>query len=171
MINEIFAKYGSDKLDHDYGPFYEANMPTHPKKLLEIGILKGASIRVWKELYPTAEIHGLDLFVLDPIPDIPDVKFWQGNQTDQFVLEQLQRENFDVVIDDCSHCCRDHWVTLFSLISDNMVYFIEDLHTCKEEFFRQGLPFEDTILGTCLSGKFPFNYILSESERIIKIWK
>ncbi len=42
MINEIFPKYGSDKLDHDYGPFYEVNMPMHPKKILEIGVLKGA---------------------------------------------------------------------------------------------------------------------------------
>lgn len=143
MINEIFDKYGSDKgtNGHGYGPFYEQWLPDNPKKILEIGVNKGASIRAWREIFPNAEVHGLDLFVLDPIPaDIPGAIFWQGNQTDQYMLTQLRNQNFDLIIDDGSHNTRDQLVTFFSLIQSNCVYIIEDLHCQFNPFFNTGVP-------------------------------
>lgn len=161
--------YNTDKKDHGYMPFYEKNLPKNPKKLLEIGVKSGESIRLWQKYFPQTEIHGLDLFQLDPIPDIKGVKFWTGNQTDQYILEQLRRENFDVIIDDASHGCRHHWITFWSLINSCQQYYIEDLHTCTNDFFMDGLTYEQTILSCCKVGLLPFNIELSSSEKIVLI--
>lgn len=140
-LAELAAKYGTDKLDHGYIPFYEKHLPTNPKKILEIGVKEGASIRMWREYFPDAEIHGLDLFEEFPVPEIEHVTFWKGNQLNSYTLASLREENFDVIIDDGSHNSRDQMVTFFSLFKKNQYYFIEDIHCCEEEFYQQGLPY------------------------------
>lgn len=142
-LAELAAKYGTDKLDHGYIPFYESHLPKNPKKILEIGVKEGASIRMWREYFPDAEIHGLDLFEEFPVPEIEHVNFWKGNQLDYKILAKLRDENFDLIIEDGSHNSRDQLVTFFSLFSGKH-YFIEDLHCCEEEFYRQGLPYGTT---------------------------
>lgn len=138
-LHELAVKYGSDKADHGYLDFYEQTLPEKPKKLLEIGVKKGASIRMWKEWFPDTEIHGLDLFQEFNKPEIDGVTWHKGNQCDWKLLEQLRTENFDVVIDDGSHNSRDQMMTFFGLFNGNH-YYIEDLHCCHSELFGQGLP-------------------------------
>jgi hypothetical protein len=142
-LDELALKYGSDKssLYHNYCPLYEQHLPKNPKKILEIGVKEGASIRMWKEYFPNAEIAGLDLFEEFPIPDIEGVTFHKGNQTDYKLLEKLRGEDFDLIIDDGSHNSRHQLVTFFSLYSGKH-YFIEDLQCNDETFYAQGLPIE-----------------------------
>lgn len=138
-----FEKYGSDKAKHGYAEFYAAHMPVNPKSILEIGVKGGASIRAWRELYPSATIIGLDLFEEYPIPEI-DAKFIKGDQTNYLVLQHIREVyNPDVIIDDGSHNSRDQMISFFGLFTGKD-YFIEDLHCCQEEFYRQGLPYEGT---------------------------
>lgn len=137
----LFLKYGSDKYHHGYSDFYEQHLPKTPKKILEIGVKNGASILAWKEYFPEAEIHGLDLFMESPVPDIPGVKFWKGNQCDWRLLEQLRHEDFDIIIDDGSHNSRDQMMTFFGLYNGKH-YFIEDLY--DDDFWRDNLPKEMT---------------------------
>jgi hypothetical protein len=144
-LHELAAKYGTDKLQHGYMDFYEKYLPSNPKRILEIGVLRGQSIRMWKEYFPEAEIHGLDLFIEHPIPDINGVQFWQGSQTDALLLEKLRNLNFDCIFEDGSHNSRDQLFTFFGLYKKGMHYFAEDLHCCEEAFYRQGLPQELTI--------------------------
>lgn len=141
-LHELFLKYNSDKAEHGYAEFYEQHLPKDPKKILEIGVKDGASILAFKEYFPDAEIHGLDLFS-EFIPTIEGVKLWTGNQIDYKVLELLRNENFDIIIDDGSHNSRDQMMTFFGLFNGKH-YFIEDLQCCNEEFYRQGLPFAAT---------------------------
>jgi hypothetical protein len=138
-LHELAKKYGTDKLKHGYLPFYEKYLPKNPKKILEIGVKEGASIRMWREYFTNAEIHGLDLFEEFPIPNIEGVTFHKGNQLDHQLLAKLRKEDFDVIIDDGSHNARDMLVTFFSLYSGKH-YFIEDLHCNDEDFYSQGLP-------------------------------
>jgi hypothetical protein len=148
-LAELAAKYGTDKLEHGYLPFYETHLPKNPKKILEIGVKEGRSIQMWKEYFPDAEIHGLDLFQEFEIPQIEGCYFWKGNQCDYRILEKLREQEFDVIIDDGSHNSRDQMITFFGLFSGQH-YFIEDVHCCSEGFYRQGLPYEftaDRILG------------------------
>ena len=93
-LQELAFMYGTDKLEHGYIPFYEKHLPKNTKKLLEIGVKEGRSIRMWQKYFPETEIHGLDLFMEFPIPDIPGVTFHQGNQCDWRLLEKLRNENF-----------------------------------------------------------------------------
>jgi hypothetical protein len=55
-LKEIGEKYGTDKVEHDYLDFYEKELPKQVGKLLEIGVLNGASLRMWKEYYTEAAI-------------------------------------------------------------------------------------------------------------------
>jgi len=139
-LYDLAIKYGSDKAQHGYCSFYEAHLPKNPKKILEIGVLHGASIRMWKEYFPDCEIHGLDLFMDNPIPQIEGVVWHKGNQIDYLLLEQLRKENFDIIIDDGSHNSRDQMMTFFGLFNGKQ-YYIEDIHCADEEFYRQELPF------------------------------
>lgn len=137
-LRKISEKYGTDKLEHGYIGFYESTLPKSPKKILEIGVKEGASIRMWKDFFPDAEIHGLDLFEEYTIPDIDGVTFHKGNQCDHLLLERLRQEDFDVIIDDGSHNARDQMMTFFGLFNGGH-YYIEDLHCVREDFYRQGL--------------------------------
>lgn len=159
----LFLKYGSDKYHHGYSEFYEQHLPKNPKKILEIGVKNGASILAWKEYFPEAEIHGLDLFMESPVPEVPGVKFWKGNQCDWRLLEQLRHEDFDVIIDDGSHNSRDQMISLFGLYSGKH-YFIEDLHCCEIEFYRDNLPYQMTAQKLFWAGH---RSVINEDKKII----
>lgn len=171
---ELAEKYGTDKLTHGYIPFYERYLPKNPKKILEIGVKEGKSIRMWREYFPDAEIHGLDLFQEHPVPPIEHVTFWTGNQLDYKILEKLRNENFDLIIEDGSHNSRDQMITFFGLFNGKQ-YFIEDLHCCRESFYRQNLPFDATALRlltnlrTSKTGADPFNTVHCKQEENIML--
>lgn len=140
IIQSVFEKYGSGKSQHGYATFYSKHLPVNPKRILEIGVKEGASIRAWKELFPDAEIHGLDLFREFPVPDIPGVIFHKGNQCDWRLLERLRQYNYDLIIDDGSHNARDQMMSFYGLFKKGCTYFFEDLHCLKEDFYLQELP-------------------------------
>lgn len=151
-LNELAEKYGTDKLNHGYIPFYEKHLPKEPKRILEIGVKEGKSIAMWADYFPDTEIYGLDLFEENKMLDVRSVlslmnpninrdntTLIKGNQCDWQLLEQLRKYDFDVIIDDGSHNSRDQMMTFFGLFNGKH-YFIEDLHCCQEEFYQQGLP-------------------------------
>lgn len=162
-LDELAVKYNSDKSSHghNYMPFYRDILPPDPTSILEIGILKGASMMVWKEYFPETKLYGLDLFEADPVPDIEGVSWLKGSQSDEHILYHIRNDiRPQIVIEDASHNCIAHWVSLYSLISCCEIYIIEDLHTCEQEFYRQGLGFDQTVLGSIKSGTFPFRHHL-----------
>lgn len=139
-LHELALKYGSDKAEHGYMDFYEKTLPKNPNRLLEIGCLHGASARMWREWFPETEIHVLDLFEENPIPDIPGVVFHKGDQRDWQILEELRKFEFDVIIDDGGHLSRAQMMTFYGLFNGKN-YYIEDLSCCREEFYSEGLPY------------------------------
>jgi len=145
----LALKQGTDKCgpEHNYIPFYESTLPALPKKILEIGCFKGQSLRMWREYFPDAELHTLDLFIEhEPPTDIAGLIAHKGHQADYYLLEELRRKNFDLIIDDGSHNSRDQMMSFFGLFTTGMHYYIEDIHCAEEEFYRQGLPFNLTPL-------------------------
>lgn len=138
-LKELAFMYGTDKLEHGYIPFYEKYLPKNPKKILEIGVKEGRSIRMWQKYFPAAEVHGLDLFEEFPVPNIPGATFHKGNQCDWLLLEQLRKEDFDIIIDDGSHVARHQMISFFGLFNGKH-YFIEDLHCNFDPFYSEGLP-------------------------------
>lgn len=154
-LQQLAEKYGTDKLEHGYLPFYEKHLPKNPKRILEIGVKEGKSLAMWGDYFPEAHIIGLDLFeeyshetVFKNIDDfsngecdISKINLATGNQCDWRVLEELRKYDFDVIIDDGSHNARDQMITFFGLFNGKH-YFIEDLHCNDDEFYSQGLPQE-----------------------------
>lgn len=167
-LDEIAIKYGTDKssLTHNYTPFYEKNLPNSPKKFLEIGVLNGASIKMWLEYFPETEVHGLDLFTENEPTELikwAEEKGYshrlflhQGNQCDFVLLDKLRHENFDIIIDDGSHNSRDQMMTFYGLFNGGQ-YYIEDTHCNLNTFYSQGLPLSLTAFETFifLNGERP----------------
>jgi len=155
-FNTFAAMRGTDKLTHGYVEHYSRYLPAKCDSLLEIGVFKGASLKLWRDLYPKADIACFDLF-LDPLniskEEVEAMGFraYQGNQESSEDLAKIDGE-FDVIIEDGSHRS-DHQITtlvdLWPKVKRGGVYVVEDLHTCKEEFYWGNTfvkEFEHTLL-------------------------
>ena len=156
-IIDIFEKYDTDKREHGYPKYYQSHLPETATKILEVGVFKGSSIKMWHEIYPEAHIYGLDLFKENPIPFEADwVTWFQGSQRDGDLLGHIRGHGkFDIVIDDGSHNWRDQLITFFGLWGACDLYVCEDIH--PDLFWSQGLPPQDNIKSLNVDAKI-FNY-------------
>lgn len=131
-LQDIGFNADTDKATfHHYLDFYAQHLPKRDFKgrLLEIGILDGASLRMWHEYYPDAEIVGID--IEDRHLDIPGVTQVIMDCKDIGALQELG--DFDVIIDDGSHMTLDQQVD-FNWLYHNQLnksgfYVMEDIHT------------------------------------------
>lgn len=155
-LRELGQVYGTDKISHGFCAIYEqlfGTMQPRVTKMLEIGVFFGASLRMWRDWFPQAVIHGADHFTGQQgngrFFEHAD-KFYQEvtsgrhprielHQLDQSKREDLvhfaaanQEATFDLVLDDASHLMRDQQLTLgllFRLVKPGGYYVIEDLHS------------------------------------------
>lgn len=134
-LDELAIAFGTDKSSktHFYTGHYEQYFePIRqlPIRLLEIGVQSGASLRMWKEYFPNAQIYGLDYFDLDPMKE-ERIHIIKGEQKDRKVLEEcLLHGPFEIIIDDGSHKNPDIMASfeyLFPRMNPNSIYVIEDL--------------------------------------------
>lgn len=142
LLTEIANKYGTDKGTivqpaHGFSEIYDTilnNNRENVLKVLEIGVDKGLSLRMWRDYFPNAQIHGVDvlrhhLFTEDRI------KTHYGNQSNINDLTNLINEiggDFDLIIDDGGHHTLHQQISLgflFKYLKSNGVYIVEDLHT------------------------------------------
>ena len=116
---EIYEKYLKDYRDKEI-------------KLLEIGVDKGDSLRLWREYFTNAKICGIDIKQKDF--NIDGVDILCGDQSDHEFLKSIveKYKNFDIIIDDGSHVSK-HIIKslefLFNYLKQNGLYIIEDLQT------------------------------------------
>lgn len=135
MLTELGLKCNTDKAYlHKFCNFYEQNLNKNVTKLYEIGVLDGASLQMWSEYYPNAQIIGFDIedkSMLKLNSNVTVKYLDQGNITQ---LKDLANNsnNVDIIIDDGSHFI-DHQIMtfeiLFNSLKTNGQYIIEDLHT------------------------------------------
>lgn len=136
---ELALKYGTDKVregdgaHHDYTEFYHPFFKDRTvNRLLEIGISRGGSLRMWKEYFPNAEIYGLDinrdLFFEEE--RIHCLYCNQGSTQSLQSVKELTGGSFDVIIDDGSHLPLHQVLTfqiLYPLLNPSGIYIIEDV--------------------------------------------
>ncbi len=136
-LDELAMKYGTDKSSkcHNYTAVYEqifGGMRDEPLKILEIGIGTGASLEMWLEYFPNAEIHGLDITLQNLKASLISnerAHLCLGNQTDKDFLDNIGID-FDIVIDDGSHRVEDQICTFKHLWPNTrLVYVVEDVYT------------------------------------------
>src|SRR4051795_12944418 len=73
---------------HNYTAHYRTflrPLRSKPVTLLEIGILNGGSLRLWRRFLPKAKVVGIDLEI-PPDLDLPGVEMHQGDQSDEAFL-------------------------------------------------------------------------------------
>lgn len=105
-----------------------------PIKMLEIGVLNGGSLSMWKKYFhPDSVIVGIDINEKCSEYERDNVKVRIGDQSNYTFLQSLVDEfgEFDLVLDDGSHQVAHVNKTfqfLFPKIATDGLYFIEDTH-------------------------------------------
>jgi SAM-dependent methyltransferase len=151
---ELFntKKYDTDKgTVHDYLKAYD--LLFHLKKqenltLLEIGVQRGDSLRLWADYFINANILGIDVYdhknifensrITEIIKDIRGLN-----------IDELPYSNFDIVIDDASHHIEDQLTAIekfYPVLNKNGILIIEDIQNLTrfiEEYKNKfNIPFE-----------------------------
>jgi SAM-dependent methyltransferase len=119
-----------------YFPVYEKHfgpIRNKPIKILEIGVLNGGSLEMWRYYFPEATIVGIDIDSNCKQHEQEGINIRIGDQTDEKFLQSLIDEfgDFDLIIDDGSHHVNHVNKTfqfLFSKLANDGIYFIEDTH-------------------------------------------
>ena len=106
-ICAIAQKYGSHKAyDSGFISWYEPyirDIIGKPLRILEIGVGKGSSIAMWRDLFPAATIYGIDANN-NIVPEFFDdkIKILIGDQDDYEWLDTVIEGEFDMIICDGS---------------------------------------------------------------------
>jgi hypothetical protein len=137
---------------HNYLPIYDAlfgELRGKKIKILEIGLLEGASLALWHEAFPKAMIFGLD--ITDKwrkfAGGLDRVKVFQGDQTDKVVLSSVAAAGpYDVIIDDCGHKPDQQWASfcaMWDALNPSGWYVIEDCyHSFMPGYSGRNVPME-----------------------------
>jgi SAM-dependent methyltransferase len=109
-----------------------------PMRVLEIGVFKGNSLRLWRQYFhhPETVVVGIDIDPECARFDAPSEQMHVriGSQADPEFLQRVVNEfgPFDLIIDDGSHHST-HMIASFNALyrdglKENGIYFAEDLH-------------------------------------------
>jgi hypothetical protein len=138
MLDSLAVKYGTDKGTghHGYTDLYDwyfAPIRYFPFKLLEIGVGSGASLRMWEEFFPNANIYGIDINADCKEHETERIKIFIGHQADKKFLDEVLGEigSPDIVIDDGSHRPQHQVASMrkiFPHVQHGGTYAIEDIY-------------------------------------------
>jgi cephalosporin hydroxylase len=136
MLDELAIKYGTDKSskEHNYTPIYEelfGNVRDGILKVLEIGVKKGASLKMWQDYFPNACIYGLDIEERVIDGERIFTKVADQSKSTELINALDDLKDFDIIIDDGSHKKEHQLVSLETLLpylNSVGVYIIEDLY-------------------------------------------
>lgn len=132
-LPQLGLRMGTDKgTDHSYLEVYEQLFDTlrrQPMTMLEIGVHRGASLRMWRAWFPQARIYGMDIHPAAAV--VPGCEVITASQTDRAVIEaQWADESLDLIIDDGSHRLEHQLLSLCYLwpkLKPGGFYVIEDI--------------------------------------------
>jgi hypothetical protein len=140
------------KWDH-YLDLYDKHLSGfEAPRLLEIGVLHGGSLELWREHFPAGTIVGIDIDKGCVERVDPPNRVMIGSQDDPNFLRSVVKSmgGIDIVIDDGSHIGAHQiasFETLFPLLSVGGVYVIEDLHTSYWRDYAGGYGKKRTGIG------------------------
>lgn len=131
-LEQLFTQYGSDKHVNGYTPVYESlfkHARTQARTVVEIGIgtmiegvyssmvgyaqpgyKPGGSLRAWRDYFPHAEVHGIDVQPDTQFTDEARITTHLCDTTNKEASEALQAQDafpspgtVDILIDDGAH--------------------------------------------------------------------
>lgn len=136
-LDELGQLCGTDKSSetHNYLNKYEFFLSKWKNKkfnMLELGVFRGASIKMWGEFFPNATIYAVDV---DPTARqyteknrkviIAYLSLYQN-------ISELSALKTDIIVDDASHMWRHQimaLLVLFDSLPHGGVYIVEDIET------------------------------------------
>lgn len=136
-FEEIGVRAGTDKITHHgYQRFYPQcldSLRDTATGILEIGIDKNHSVKLWKEYFTSAFVYGIDIGLEY---DDERVKIMRADQSSFLDLENVRTQithPIQFIIDDGSHI-PEHQVLTFEyyfthLLEPGGIYIIEDIET------------------------------------------
>lgn len=147
-ISDAFLHTKATKEIHCYGWMYSEVLAPYVGKsnmrMMEIGLDQGGSLKLWRDIFPEAEIHGLESGTKHGIERAKEqaaealkdgVVVHVGSQDDPDFLQEISAQvegGFDIIIDDGGHSAKNQIASLQHLwrtIKPGGVYIIEDLET------------------------------------------
>ena len=140
MLNSNLEKYDTDKISNKYLDKYDPVLKPWAGKevtLLELGIHKGGSLKLWRDYFPLGKIVGVDLNIPDEFAGGENIHMYKGNQGDTKFLSHVANEiapgGFDIIIDDASHVGEITKISFWHLFDNHLkpggLYVIEDWST------------------------------------------
>lgn len=154
-LADIYQKYClpengiSDKgTTHSYIEEYERLFAPfrqrQPITMLEIGLCRGGSLRMWHEYFDRSAVHGID--ISDAPDGLPDLRRLIGEDLPRMtvsifdacepiqVLKHIGNAKFDIIIEDASHDIDDSmaiYANFVHRLNPNGLYVIEDVVTIE----------------------------------------
>lgn len=181
-LTRLADKYQTDKGSnlHSYTEVYEYYFyPIKNKatKIFEIGVLKGASMKMLRDYFPNAVIYGIDIIDTSELYS-PTIRTFIADQSNRKQLETVMYASgggFDIIIDDGGHMMDLQQISfgaLFKYLKPGGYYIIEDVHTSIYEFYGSEYGAEENGKNTTLfmidnfirNGKIKSKYMTREEE-------
>jgi len=148
IAQEHFVKHGGKATDkywvHRYTPIYDrvfGDIRNQRIKLLEVGIARGASLLLWHQCFPKAQLFGVD-----KNPDIwkemagglDRLQMFIGKQQDVKFLkrEVIPSGPYDIIIDDAGHTPEHQmatWAQLWNSVKPFGWYVVEDCYVSYKD--------------------------------------
>ena len=145
-LTKLANLYSTDKAPwcHNYTPLYHYllnQIRQTARKVLEIGVFDGASVKMWHDYFPNAIVWGIDIHdhhCINP-EQHPRIRFTLGDATSTSIRERIWREvieaepkeqGLDLIVDDGSHYpaeVRTAYFSFFPLLREGAYYIIEDM--------------------------------------------
>jgi hypothetical protein len=133
-------QYDTDKIASGYLERYDPILEPWLEKpivLLELGIHKGGSLRLWRDYLRRATIVGIDTTLPHGFESAERIHVFEGSQGDTGFLSRVANElapdGFDIIIDDASHFGELSKIAFWHLFENHLkprgLYVIEDWGT------------------------------------------
>jgi len=140
-LTVLADKYGTDKGNktHKYTEVYELFFLPYKNtatKIFEIGVFGGAGMKMFRDYFPNAQIHGIDIYDMSKY-NSKRLKTYIADQSKRDQLQKVMDESkgeFDIILDDGGHTMEQQQVSigyLFQHVKPGGLYIIEDVHTSK----------------------------------------
>lgn len=146
-LRVIFEDNGCDKAQHGFATTYQLlSYFKEPARILEIGVMEGASIRSWHQYFTESYIVGVDINDKRNIVMPEDrCEFIHGD------VNKIDVPGFyDWIIDDGSHKAIDVKTSIKKLwekLNPKGWYIIEDVHCAFGEYYPDYGNWSDWIFG------------------------
>jgi hypothetical protein len=181
------SSFGTDKnfihsyLSEFYEPLFELIDP--PRKFLEIGIARGASLLFWQKALPNTFLFAIDNNTPEAMH--PDFKLLLGDDRikvlfgDAYQGNLIPLNSYDVIIDDGPHTLSSQIeaLTFIDMLSPNGILIIEDVPDVAKRYstLKSMIPNKDTchlraISFSHLSGRFDDSLIVFSRNAKIADW-